>query len=134
MGQYRNQYDGFTDLGSAFVIVPITITLGVNDNIPFSETGGSSNPNLGVIAPGVYATGAALAAAVQTALNANADFATFAISFNSGTHKLTMTRAAPTFTLDWATRPTHSAAAALGWNATDVAATLSTTAQNAITL
>ncbi len=131
MGQHRYQYDYQTDQGSAFVAVPITITLGVNDNIPFTEQ--NSGAALAVIVPGIYATGAALAQAVQDAIQAvQGDPRIFSCTFSG--HKLTIFRTVLTFTLDWASRPTHSAAAALGWNATDVPATLSSTAQNAITL
>ncbi len=131
MGRFRYQYDLESQQASGFVLVPITITAGVNDQIPFTEEVGG--PAVATLTPGVYNDGATLAAEVQDAMRAaQSDVRPFFCSFAA--HKLTISRIILTFTLDWASSPAQSAGPTLGWNVADVPATFSSTAQNAITL
>lgn len=115
--------------GSDPDLIDVTITAGVNDRIPFTEA--VSGAAVATLTAGTYTSGAALAAEVQARMrDAQSDVRVFNCSFAA--RKLTISRAILTFSLDWATTPTNSAGVTLGWNAADVPATLSTTADNAL--
>lgn len=88
----------------------VTITLGVNDSIDFEDDGGV---NVATIEPGVYTTGASLAAAVQAALGIIVD-GTGLCSYNGGTKKLLIRDLGETvFQLLWLSGANNAKTAAL---------------------
>jgi hypothetical protein len=94
-----------------------TITAGSNDDIDITE--GISGDAIATIAAGDYATGAALAAAVATAINAAATDNTWTCTFSSTTGKFTIGHdAVQTGGLEWNTGPSTATSAAdeLGYN------------------
>lgn len=100
---------------------PIVINAGVNDAIPFDEGGA---PLTAFIAPGPYATGAALAAAAAAALTAAGNpLITYTVAFGEGTRVFTLSSdkavAGSLFNLRFGTGVATNAAAELGFTRTD---------------
>jgi hypothetical protein len=84
-----------SDTGTATATAPATITMGVNDQFVWTGAGGGGPAVTYTIAPGVYATLAAIAAAINAALHGGSAFhlvATCAI--NAGTGDTTFTAVA----------------------------------------
>lgn len=71
-----------------------TIRTGINDTLQFVY---GVTPKTATVAAGVYSTGAALATAVQTAMNAQQN--NFTVTYSSTTEKLTITSSGSNFTL-----------------------------------
>ena len=79
------------------------IVTGFNDSLDFTE--GTTGDATATITAGTYATGADLAAAIQTAMNAAATDNTYSVSYDGSTKKFTIARAtgSDTFGLEWST-------------------------------
>lgn len=79
-------------IGTAMPAIPLTITAAVNDTLTLNVDGTSSTVTL---TAGVYATGAAMAAQIQTDINSHPAFTALglsvAVAFDSTTNQLTLT-------------------------------------------
>lgn len=80
-----------------------TVVAGWNDDIDLTE--GITGDVVATIVAGTYATGAEMATAVQTALNAVATDNTYTVTYSTTTKKFTISRATGTssFGLEWST-------------------------------
>lgn len=109
------------------------ITASFNDRLDFTE--GTTGAAVASIAVGNYATGALMAAQIQTAINDAATDNTYTCTFNTATGIFTIARDAGTATidLDFATGPTiaRSVHLDLGYASTDVTGATSYAGDNA---
>lgn len=78
-----------------------TVVTGWNNRLDFHEVGGD---RAAVIAAGNYPTGALLAAAIQTAMNAVAVSNTYTVSYSGTTHKFTIAGTG-SFSIEWQSGP-----------------------------
>lgn len=79
------------------------IEAGVNDKLDFTE--GSSGAAVATIPAGSYATGSALATAIETAMNAAASDNTYTVTYAAGTFTIARNVGVDTIDLDWNTGP-----------------------------
>lgn len=122
----RAGYQISAGLGAAGVTISAA-----NNKIDLEDDGGAATAT---IAAATYDTGANLATAVGTALNAIGS-QNYTCTYGAGTKKLTLTNTdGPTFSLLWLTGPSHatSASAALGFNDADKTGALNYTSDNAL--
>jgi hypothetical protein len=119
----------YTVEGVAFYFNPVEITSST-DTIDFDD----GSVQVATIANGWYKTPQDLAIAVKTALDASASADTFTVTYSNATGRLTILSSGSTFELLFATGTNlaQSAAAKLGFTATDLTGALTYTGQNAL--
>lgn len=115
--------------GVGYYFNPVEITAST-DTIDFDD----GAARVATIASGWYKTPQDLAVAVQTALNASPSADNFTVTYSNTTGKMTILSSGSTFELLFATGVSlaQSAAAKLGFTATDLTGALTYTGQNAL--